>query len=144
MDEQWTPLVGIPEIEGQFLISNKGRVKRIAFNNYTKTEFKKMHTIKTGYVYVQFYYNGTNHPVRLHRLVAQHFVPNPNGYEEVNHKDGNKQNNCADNLEWCSRSHNVKHSFEVGLKTPHRWTEEERKRIAENVRKYYQMNPKKK
>lgn len=59
MDEQWTPLVGIPEIEGQFLISNKGRVKRIAFNNYTKTEFKKMHTIKTGYVYVQFYYNGS-------------------------------------------------------------------------------------
>jgi hypothetical protein len=144
MEEQWTPLVGIHEIEGQFLISNKGRIKRVVFNNYTKTVYKKMRTNKTGYVYAQFHYNGTNHPVRLHRLVAQHFVPNPDNLPEVNHKDGNKQNNCADNLEWSDRSQNVKHSFDTGLKTPHRWTEEERKRIAENVRKYYQMNPKKK
>ena len=144
MEEQWTPLVGIPEVEGQFLISNKGRIKRVEFNRYTHTEYKKMTISKTGYVYAQFWYNNYNHPVRLHRLVAQHFVPNPNGYKEVNHKDGNKLNNCADNLEWSDRSQNVKHSFDTGLKTPHRWTEAERKRIAENVRKYYQMNPKKK
>jgi len=144
MEEQWTPLVGIPEVEGQFLISNKGRIKRVEFNRYTHAEYKKMTISKTGYMYAQFWYNNSNHPVRLHRLVAQHCVPNPNGYKEVNHKDGNKLNNCADNLEWSDRSQNVKHSFATGLKTPHRWTEAERKRIAENVRKYYQMNPKKK
>ena len=143
MEERWKTLVGIPEVEGQFLISNKGRIKRVVFNSYTHTEYKKIRVNKTGYVYAQFWYNNANHPVRLHRLVAQHFVPNPNGYKEVNHKDGNKLNNCADNLEWSNRSQNVKHSFATGLKTPHRWTEEERKRIAENVRNYYQMNPKK-
>ena len=138
MNEQWTPLVGIPQIEGQFLISDKARIRRIVFNNYTKTEFKKPRVMKNGYVYVQFYYDGTNHPIRLHRLVAQHFCPNPNGYDEVNHKDGDKLNNVADNLEWCSHSTNVKHSFDTGLKTPHRWSEEEKKRISANVKKYYQ------
>ena len=137
MSEEWKPLVGIPEIEGQFLISNQGRIKRIVFNNYTKKEFKKMRVNKTGYVYAQFYYNNSNHPVRLHRLVALHFIPNPCGYDIVNHKDGNKLNNVVDNLEWCTSSQNVKHAFDTGLKIPHRWSEEEKKRIAMNVKKYY-------
>lgn len=138
MNEHWTPLVGIPQIEGQFLISDQARIRRIVFNNYTHSEYKKPITMKNGYVYVQFWYDNRNHPIRLHRLVAQHFCPNLNGYDEVNHKDGNKLNNVADNLEWCSHSSNVKHSFDTGLKTPHRWSAEEKKRISENVKKYYQ------
>lgn len=53
---------------------------------------------------------------KVHRLVAENFVSNDNGFLEVNHIDGNKQNNNFDNLEWCSRSYNVKHAFDMGLK----------------------------
>lgn len=52
----------------------------------------------------------------IHRLVAKAFVPNPRGLKEVNHKDGNKENNNADNLEWCTRSENNRHAFKTGLR----------------------------
>ena len=51
--------------------------------------------------------NGKNFSIRTHKLVAQAFLPNLNNYREINHKDSNKQNNCVDNLEWCSRSRNM-------------------------------------
>ena len=63
----------------------------------------------------------------VHRLVAKCFCPNPNGHNEVNHIDGNKLNNSADNLEWCSRIENVRHAFRTGLIT--------RERVTENARK---------
>ena len=75
-----------------------------------------------GYVVVRFSYidrqNGGKRK-RLnrlvHRLVATAFVKNPHGYLEVNHIDGNKENNAADNLEWCTRQQNIKHAWETGL-----------------------------
>ena len=59
------------------------------------------------------------------------FIPNPSGLTEVNHIDGNKDNNHVSNLEWCTRSHNVKHSFDTGLKTPHYLTDEERRHLSD-------------
>lgn len=53
----------------------------------------------------------------LHRLIAEHFIPNPDKLPQVNHKDGNRRNNCADNLEWCSSRDNVKHAYANKLKT---------------------------
>lgn len=52
----------------------------------------------------------------IHRLLALHFIHNPENLPEVNHKDGNKQNNKLDNLEWCSKSYNSTHAYELGLK----------------------------
>jgi HNH endonuclease len=49
-----------------------------------------------------------------HRLVAMAHLPNPHGFSEVNHKDGNKHNNVASNLEWCDRSSNMKHAYATG------------------------------
>jgi hypothetical protein len=53
----------------------------------------------------------------IHRLLAIHFIPNPNNLPQVNHKDGNKLNNSIDNLEWCTQSHNIQHAYDTGLKT---------------------------
>jgi hypothetical protein len=51
--------------------------------------------------------------VRVHHLVARAFIPNPNNYKEIHHKDSNKTNNHVSNLEWCNRSKNVKESWKV-------------------------------
>ena len=51
----------------------------------------------------------------VHRLVAQKYVPNPQNLPYVNHIDGNHQNNCAENLEWCTQKYNVNHSIRIGL-----------------------------
>lgn len=86
----------------------------------------------------------------VHRYVAKAFVSNPYGYSEVNHIDGNKENNNADNLEWCTRQENVIHSYRTGLVAPgirsgekngrHKLTQaqadEIRKLSAEGVSKY--------
>ena len=64
-----------------------------------------------GYQYVNFKINGKNTNFAVHRIVANAFIPNPNGYTEVNHKDYNKKNNCVDNLEWVSSSQNKQHSY---------------------------------
>ncbi len=51
----------------------------------------------------------------VHALVAKHFVPNPNGFNEINHIDGDKMNNRADNLEWCTHKENMEHARKTGL-----------------------------
>ena len=51
----------------------------------------------------------------LHRVVAYHFIDNPDNLSEINHIDGNKQNNAVENLEWCTRVHNARHALETGL-----------------------------
>lgn len=53
--------------------------------------------------------------VLIHRIVAEVFVPNPDNLPEVNHKDGNKLNNCVDNLEWVTRKGNMEHAMFKGL-----------------------------
>ena len=94
------------------------------FENYYITECGKIFNSKTnqvmstkkvgqGYEGINLW-NGKKHITKyIHRLVAEYFVPNTNNYPEVNHKDGNKWNNKASNLEWCSVSYNRKHCRRV-------------------------------
>lgn len=68
--------------------------------------------VSGGYLSVHLF-NGKD--FKIHRLVAKTFIPNPNNLPQVNHIDGNKKNNSVDNLEWVSRSGNVRHAYDTGL-----------------------------
>ena len=68
-----------------------------------------------GYLRVVLYKNGQRERLFLHRLIAIHFISNPDNLPEVNHKNGDKTNYHPDNLEWVSRSKNMIHGFSAGL-----------------------------
>lgn len=122
MDEIWRDISGY---EGYYQVSNLGNVRScdrwlrngansgyvrhgsarkavLDFDGYRVVGLNKEHKCKT---------------YRIARLVAIAFIPNTYNKSEVNHIDGNKQNDCVSNLEWCTRSENVKHAFDTGLKT---------------------------
>ena len=125
--EQWKPIDGT---DGKYEVSNLGHVR----TNGQRPGLLTLTKQKSGYRYAMIEIDGKSCNRRVHRLVAQHFLPNPDNMKEVNHIDGNKGNNHVSNLEWCTRSQNVKHSFDTGLKQPHRWTAEERRQIGERTK----------
>ena len=70
---------------------------------------------KTGYLGTNIWVNGKPVYKSFHRMIAESILPNPDKLPFINHKDGNKQNNRLENLEWCTRSHNIKHAYDNGL-----------------------------
>lgn len=85
-----------------YYVSNLGRVLSLKFG---KERFLKP-AIYNGYYSVVLLNGNIRKLVRIHRLVAKAFIPNPYNLPEVNHKDENKLNNCVDNLEWCTSQYN--------------------------------------
>lgn len=100
----------IKEYEGLYIISDKGEIKN------KMGQLKKLNIAKNGYVIVDLYKNNIRHTYLVHRLVAQAFIDNPYNLDLINHKDGNKQNNCIENLEWCDYSYNLKHAIRNNLR----------------------------
>lgn len=76
-----------------------------------RKQILKPRSNKGGYQYVNFKISGKNTNFAVHRIVANAFIPNPNGYTEVNHKDYDRNNNCVDNLEWVTSSQNKAHAY---------------------------------
>lgn len=68
-----------------------------------------------GYLRWQAHIDGKVITEKVHRVVARHFIPNPKGLPQVNHKDGDKTNNKVENLEWCTNEENVRHAIRNGL-----------------------------
>ena len=99
MKEIWKD---IKDYEGHYQVSNLSRVKSIKFGK----EIILKQNIRRGYYYVGLSKNGITKNYFVHRLVAQAFLPNPNNYPCVNHKDENKLNNNVENLEYCSVLYN--------------------------------------
>jgi hypothetical protein len=91
-----------------YWISNKGRFK----NDMGKLMELKKHT---SYITISFKNNGKTKTYQLHRIVALMFIENPENKPFVNHIDGNKINNCSDNLEWVTKSENTLHAHKNGL-----------------------------
>lgn len=96
MEEIWKDIKGF---NGKYQVSNTGKVRQgnKLLNQYDNGK---------GYLNVSLYFNKKNITGRVNRLVAQEFVDNPNEYKFVNHKDENKKNNNANNLEWCTLKYN--------------------------------------
>ena len=104
MKERWLPVKGY---EGLYEVSNKGRVR-----NRRKRILKQYPDgYKLLYLKVCLYEYGEVKNKRVHRLVAEAFIPNPEFKAEVNHEDVNPKNNKVDNLEWCTRQENEAHKY---------------------------------
>lgn len=106
MEEIWRDIKGF---EGLYQVSNMGRVK--SFRKSKKLcepeeYILKNYSANNGYLQVYLYGHKKRKAPLVHRLVAEAFVPNPNNYPHVNHKDENRSNNVADNLEWCTAAYN--------------------------------------
>ena len=110
--EIWLPVVGY---ENLYEISNKGRIKATAG---FQEKILAIRVDKLGYTSVGISGVGKRKTVKPHRLVAIAFLPNPNGHREINHINGIKTDNRVENLEWCTRSHNMLHAHETGLVQP--------------------------
>jgi hypothetical protein len=118
--EKWREIEGY---EGLYEISSFGRVKRLAhwknqrtnrtskYYDYHMLPEKILSPSKSGpYDRVQLNRNHIAKTYSIHRLVAKAFIPNPNNYPEVNHKDCDGHNNRIENLEWCNRSYNINYA----------------------------------
>ncbi|MEG6615375.1 NUMOD4 motif-containing HNH endonuclease [Peptococcaceae bacterium 1198_IL3148] len=115
--EIWKDIEGF---EGFYQISNYGRVKSLGGWCGTakrKERIRAVHLTHDGYEKVRLIHGGKDKTVRVHRLVAEAFIPNPENKDTVNHKDGNKRNNHVSNLEWVDRSEQMIHAYKLGLKT---------------------------
>jgi hypothetical protein len=106
MIEKWKDIVGY---ENKYQVSNFGRLRNA-------NGIMKPMTATNGYLVACLWKNNKQKKFVLHKLVAQAFLENPNNYKEVNHIDGNKNNNRVENLEWCDRSINLTHAYKTGLK----------------------------
>jgi hypothetical protein len=104
-DEIWKP-INVIEKKGYY-ISNFGRIK--SPNNTIKNKFG----ITGGYYEMKF----DKKHYKIHRLVATYFINNPENKPFVNHKNGDKFNNNAKNLEWCTNQENIQHAYDIGLNT---------------------------
>lgn len=123
MIEIWKPIIGY---EGLYEVSNMGRVKSLNHIRRTGNFGKYIQRGKilkqyckdknSKYLRVSLSNNGIVSKRKVHRLVAESFLPTINDKKLVNHKDENKQNNCVSNLEWVNYSENLIHAYKNNLR----------------------------
>lgn len=121
MEEIWKDIDGY---EGLYQVSNVGRVRSLRRNIILKSKIER-----NGYERVRLSVNNIPKDYSVHRLVANAFIPNPNNYPIVNHKDENRTNNCVENLEWCTQEYNVNYGTGIA------------KRVKSQSKKVLQFKP---
>ena len=109
INEEWKPIKGY---ENLYMISNFGRLKHLKYGRVKKERLCGSYLNNNGYYLCHLYKNNIRRMILLHRLVAEAFVPNPNNYPFVNHKNSIRTDCAYYNLEWCTRSYNTKYSYD--------------------------------
>lgn len=124
--EQWRSVKGFVNYE----VNDHGDIRN---KHTTKILSPK---IDRGYERVVLYDKGVRNMKQVHRIVAESFIDNPDCKDEVNHINGNKHDNRVQNLEWCTRSDNMKHAYATGLKHFSGGLEERPVRVLETGQVY--------
>jgi hypothetical protein len=106
--EIWKDIRGY---SGKYQVSNKGRIRSLLCN---RVKILSLHDDSFGYLKVTLHAVKRKH-YRVHRLVAQAFIPNPKRRPQINHKDGNKRNNGVKNLKWVTNRQNYDHALKNNL-----------------------------
>lgn len=104
MEEEWRDIKGY---EGLYQVSNTGKLRSLNYRKTGREKLLKPQTDKNGYLFVGIRKNGKRKFKKIHRLVAETFIPNPNNYPCVNHKSEIKTQNNVENLEWCDHKYNT-------------------------------------
>lgn len=115
----------IEDYKGHYQVSNLGKVRSLdRTNKHSENKIRmikgrllkiQINNKRNGYCEISLHKEGFEKRYKIHRLVAIAFIPNPNNKKEVNHIDGNKSNNCVENLEWVTSIENIKHAWDNGL-----------------------------
>lgn len=101
-----------------YYVTENGDVYSRNYNHTGRIKKLKLIKYQTGYVCVNLGKNNKTYQTLVHRLIAEAFIPNPENKNEVNHKNGIKDDNRAENLEWATRSENEKHAYAILGRTP--------------------------
>lgn len=107
--EMWKPITGT---KGFIEVSNEGRVRSLLKGT---PRILKTQADKKGYHRIRVTIEREKLTYKVHREIAKAFLPNPKKLPQVNHKDGNKDNNSVENLEWVTNAENAHHAIEHGL-----------------------------
>jgi len=106
----------VPNYEGLYQVSSFGRVRSLPRKHSPTIRIMKLMVNSRGYLVIILSKYGVKKGFKLHRLIAEAFIPNSYSKPQVNHIDGDKRNNSLSNLEWCTSSENIRHAFDTGLK----------------------------
>lgn len=137
MEEVWKFLIYQGKDFNDFEVSNLGNLRNVK----TGTLYKQHHN-KTGYMQVCVSLGSRNKKkvFKIHRAVAETFIPNPENKSYVNHKDGNKTNNDVCNLEWVTNQENVRYAYDNNLIAPLRGTKSPYSKLSKDEVEYIRDN----
>ncbi len=140
--EEWRDIEGF---DGFYQVSNTGKVRSRGNGRggrrVDQWYLRSLSANHDGYLKIRLHKGEKDVTRRVHTLVAETFIPNPDNYDTVNHKDGDKTNNNVNNLEWADRSKQMIHAYKNGLKKSIKGSKNSQAKLTDDdvryIRKHY-------